>query len=118
MVVFEMIRPICASFPRCAPRVPRCTGPARVAANRRGFRATASSVEALLNATFRGKDEVGETRVPSDEGAKGRVERCAFARPEARKGRKVYGRRKSGNALTEKERQGGRGWWSTKKRRE
>lgn len=55
MVVFEMIRPICASFPRCNPRLA-----ARVAANRRGFRTTASSVEALLNATFRGKDEAAE----------------------------------------------------------
>lgn len=55
MVVFEMIRPICASFPRCIPRQA-----ARVAANRRGFRTTASSVEALLNATFRGKDEEGK----------------------------------------------------------
>lgn len=57
MVVFEMIRPICASFPRCNPRLA-----ARVAANRRGFRTTASSVEALLNATFRGKDEAAEGR--------------------------------------------------------
>lgn len=58
VVVFEMIRPICASFPRCTLR-PSAT---RVAANRRGFRTTASSVEALLNATFRGKDEVGERK--------------------------------------------------------
>jgi len=58
-----MIRPICASFPRCT--LPRRA--ARVAANRRGFRTTASSVEALLNATFRGKDETGE-----GEGATGR----------------------------------------------
>lgn len=59
-----MIRPICASFPRCTPS----RRAARVAANRRGFRTTASSVEALLNATFRGKDEVGE-----GEGEAGRV---------------------------------------------
>lgn len=74
MVVFEMIRPICASFPRCTP--PRRT--ARVAANRRGFRTTASSVEALLNATFRGKDEVGE--------GEGEGEELQKAREKAREG--------------------------------
>lgn len=65
VVVFEMIRPICASFPRCTLR-PSAT---RVAANRRGFRTTASSVEALLNATFRGKDEVGEGEKRERDGA-------------------------------------------------
>lgn len=66
-MVFEMIRPICASFPRCTLR-PSVT---RVAANRRGFRTTASSVEALLNATFRGKDEVEVRERESERGARG-----------------------------------------------
>lgn len=75
-----MIRPICASFPRCTLR-PSAT---RVAANRRGFRTTASSVEALLNATFRGKDEVGE----GEKGGKGAFAARRMKREEDRQIRK------------------------------
>lgn len=78
VVVFEMIRPICASFPRCTLR-PSAT---RVAANRRGFRTTASSVEALLNATFRGKDEVGERGGGARKGGKEETARVRGAKNE------------------------------------
>lgn len=77
MVVFEMIRPICASFPRCIPPAPsraRSGKPARIPHHRK----QRGTVEALLNATFRGKDEVGD-----GEGAAG-------CREEAREGPRVF----------------------------
>lgn len=103
VVVFEMIRPICASFPRCIPRLA-----ARVAANRHGFRTTASSVEALLNATFRGKDEQGKG------GNRARV--CGEERKReeggTKKGRVTRGR-KGGSLLLSRGSPAGEKKWKT-----